>query len=177
MERCSGAYFRKGIIVFDRLPEVDSKDRCRYAVSWLGHELGHSWFSGADTNSWEDWLNETGAEWSCLLFVLEHFGAGMFDELMALHLQNYKGTPTIRPAGTDKRPTGGVHDRGVVLFYLIARRFGYNIVKRILQLLTALPKFTTADLLSAMRRDTSREVVEAADIIDCNLTSDEYYDQ
>jgi hypothetical protein len=170
----AGAYFRKGIVIFDRLPELDSVDLNReFAVRMLGHEFAHSWFN-ADTNTWEDWLNETGAEWSCLLFVLEHFGEGLFNEMMESRLKSYETTPPIHPVGTDKRPSEGVHDRGVVLFNFISKRFGYDTVKRILQLRTVLPVLTTADLLTAMRNDMSREVVEAADIIERNLTESRY---
>jgi hypothetical protein len=136
----------------------------------LGHEFAHSWFN-ANADTWEDWLNETGAEWSCLLLVFEHFGEGLFNEMMKYHLKDYEKTPPIRPSGTDKRPAEGVHDRGVVLFYMVAQRFGFDTVKRMLQLMTVLPVLTTADLLTAMRNDMSREVVEAADIIERNLTA------
>lgn len=42
-------------------------------ISWLfAHETAHIWCTGADTRSWEDWLNETTAEWASLLFALKN---------------------------------------------------------------------------------------------------------
>lgn len=34
----------------------------------LAHEMGHSYAFGADANTWQDWLNETHAEWSAMTY-------------------------------------------------------------------------------------------------------------
>ena len=50
-------YFRKGLIVLSDLPSE------KIAIdAFLAHECGHIWATGANINSWEDWLNETFAE-------------------------------------------------------------------------------------------------------------------
>ena len=61
-----GGYKRDGLIVFTAV-----KEDIPSALHHIAHELAHSYAMGADCYSWEDWLNETHAEWSALLYELE----------------------------------------------------------------------------------------------------------
>jgi aminopeptidase N len=67
-------------------------------VRYLGHEAAHLWWWGAETTSWEDWLNESFAEYSALLAVRERFGPAAFEERLAVK----------REASQDSAPIWGL---------------------------------------------------------------------
>jgi aminopeptidase N len=37
--------------------------------SLIAHETGHFWWTGAETDSWHDWLNEAFAEYANMLYI------------------------------------------------------------------------------------------------------------
>ena len=67
-----GGYKRDQLMVFS-----EYNDDLIGELFHTAHELGHHWAHGANPNSWEDWLNETCANWSALLYLFdrhdEHF--------------------------------------------------------------------------------------------------------
>lgn len=153
-----GAYFRAGLMVIDKASEDKSK-MCDDVIWLLGHELGHNWFNNANTSSWEDWLNETGAEWAMLLYLLYCGNNALFAKKIERANQNYKDTETIKPAIGELRPYTGVHFRGVALFYNMYKRFGSEMILTILQTLAELQyPATTDDLLSALRIKLGNDV-------------------
>lgn len=137
---------------------------------FLAHELhthtyAYNWFSGADTDTWEDWLNETGAEWATLLFSFE-ISEGAFNEKVEYYQNNYKSTPIIKsPDGS--RPSSGVHQRGTAMFYEIYKKYGKETIIMILQTFVELKIKTTAKLLQALPNDI-------ANIIEKGLLLEDY---
>lgn len=150
MENGGGAYFRKELVVIEKLRFNDDIEAIkRHTITLLAHELGHNWFLGANTSSWEDWLNETGAEWSALLFILSLPNNNLFEKQIDWPLKKYKETPPIRTPDS-KRPDG-VHWRGTILFYEIYKKYGKEVILDILQTLASLDKMTTENFLYELR--------------------------
>jgi len=173
--RTGGAYYRKGLLVLGKASELGRKSRRESGVvRLLGHELGHNWFTGADTSSWHDWLNETGAEWAALLYAAQNLGAACFESQFAQsarYFKNYKVTPPIKPVNGDARPDQGVHSRGVALFGEIYRKHGADTILRLLCILAALERVTTENYLAALRSDGFGDI---AGYIERSLTEAEY---
>mgnify|MGYP000812131833 FL=1 len=71
------AYQRKGLMWCSSIGSNEIE-----AARLLAHETAHNWCRGADCNSWEDWLNETTAEWSVLLFALRTHQKALFDAVL-----------------------------------------------------------------------------------------------
>lgn len=110
------AYVRKGLIVFGEL----IKDDFRFA-KLLAHELGHIRFSGAALN-WEDWMNETFAEWSAILYLLENTNEDI-TKIIQQHRGELIENERIKPA--DLHRPEDVHSRGTVLLYdMVYEKFG-----------------------------------------------------
>ena len=143
--RDGGAYKRRGLIVTNRPGDHDGELVCVNA-----HELAHEWCSGADVNTWEDWLNEAGAEWAMLLYALSRGRQDLYEEQMAWHREQAKRAPVMRPVD-GSRPVEGVHSVGTVLFEGLYRRFGAEAVAEVLRCMVALKEKTTARLLDALR--------------------------
>ena len=149
-----GAYIRPNLIMLAAL-----KDSEYFWYRLLGHELGHLWASGADTNSCEDWMNETCAEWSCLSFMSHQGRHDLFDKELNVHLEyalKYASEKIITADGS--RPEG-VHFRGVALFNLVYQQYGLDAINQLLKIFYDLDEKTTTAYLSKIK-DYSEPIYE-----------------
>ena len=133
-----GAYKRDGLIVFSNL----DKDPAAL-LHTLAHEIAHAYASGADVNSYHDWLNETHAEWSALLYAAEKkpetFHARMEQFLSDAHTE--KNRLSLRECG-DERPQN-VHKTGTIIYYDIFHQFGKEAVAELLRIFDRLEEKNT----------------------------------
>ncbi|MDE5576980.1 MAG: hypothetical protein K2J11_06305, partial [Oscillospiraceae bacterium] len=129
------------------------------------HEMAHTWCNGAEVGSWEDWLNETTAEWSMLLYCLDRNKTEIFDAMIAEHMEKYHEFPPIKTED-GSRPEG-VHTKGTVLFYELYKAFGAETIKLIIRIFVGLEAKTTEKLLAEMK---AQGLSEAADVIEKGLT-------
>lgn len=150
-----GAYFRRGLIVNSNPPGLVSGER-----HGLAHEIGHAYGGGADTNSWEDWLNETTAEWSALLYEEEHDPESFENALNECREWHGNGPLRLREAG-DARPDN-VHETGTLIYEKIYQQYGKDAVKSLLVIFDSLEVKNTQSFLDAIR-SSGKEVL--ADII------------
>lgn len=151
-----GAYKRYGLIVCIT-PGTDEKE----AVTVNAHEMAHTWCNGADVGSWEDWLNETTAEWSMLLYCLDRNKTDIFDAMIAEHRSKAPDLPPIKTAD-GSRPEG-VHTKGTAVFYELYKTFGAETVKSIIRLFVDIDVKTTENLLDKMN---ALGLTEAADMLE-----------
>ena len=152
-----GAYIRGDLIVFGET----SPDK-RRVLHILAHEMGHAYAVGADTESWEDWLNETHAEWSALLFTA-HTAPDLFDALISELQERCRQQPIkLRPNGS-ARPQN-VHTAGTWLYYGIYRQYGCDAIKMLLRTFDQLENKTTASFLTAVENESPKiaEIIRTA---------------
>lgn len=89
-----GGYCRQGLIVLT--PTDNSINEVRY-FKFIAHELGHLWWLNMENAStWEDWLNESFAEYSALRVVREFFGKEEFNRWINLYKEKTKNLPPIK---------------------------------------------------------------------------------
>jgi len=171
LKKGGGAYFRKELTVIDRIKISGRTGKMKNDVmSLLAHELGHNWFTGEDTATWENWLSETGAEWAALLYLLSVGNHRLFNKKIWLGKLTYKRTPVIEPPDlTRPIDTWGVHIRGVMLFYKIYRKYGTETVLKLLRILAG--QATTENFLADIRAQMGDTL---ACLIERNLTAKEY---
>jgi hypothetical protein len=168
----SGAYFRKELVVADRMDyNLHDENAVRLdAASLLAHELGHNWFMGAKTDCWEDWLNETGATWASILYALKKGDNDLLGQLLEWPQKHYLEAPVIQsPDGS--RPNEGVHERGTMMLYELYKAYGTEIIIIILKTFVEIPEKTTASLLAALRAKIGDDI---PDLIEKGLTLTEY---
>ncbi len=171
IEKSGGAYFRKELIVIGKINISNDKEIIKQStIGLLGHELGHNWFTGAETTTWEDWLNETGAEWAVLLYIISLNDKEFLEKHLSWAKEKYKDTPVIKSEDL-KRPSEGVHIRGVMMFYEIYLKYGIETVTTILEVLANLTAHTTANFLSTLKSKIGNEIPE---IIEKGLTIKDY---
>ncbi|GEM_PF-5662135 len=88
-----GGYCRPGVIVLT--PNDKKQDEIGY-FKYIAHELAHLWWLKANVSTWEDWLNESFAEYSALLALREVFGEEAFSKLITQYQSKSKGLPAIK---------------------------------------------------------------------------------
>lgn len=89
-----GGYCRPGLIVLT--PTDNSIDEVRY-FKFIAHELAHLWwFNMQNANTWEDWLNESFAEYSALRALRDYYGEDEFNCWIDVYKQQTKNLPPIK---------------------------------------------------------------------------------
>jgi hypothetical protein len=125
-------------------------------LAWfLAHETAHEWCEGADTVTWEDWLNETTAEWAALLYALNNNNNDLFHFMLDRRAGNY---PPIKTA--DGSRPDGVHEKGVFLFYTIYQKYGKDVVTKMVRGFTDLKAKNTESFITMLEQEISKEVAE-----------------
>lgn len=141
-----GGYKRDGLIVFTAV-----KEDIPSALHHIAHELAHSYAMGADCYSWEDWLNETHAEWSALLYELENDEA-FFEHCLAKTRKRY-GDRKLALKENGEEHQEFVHEAGVLVYEKIYRRYGADSIRTILRTFDHLSEKSTAKLLETLTAD------------------------
>ena len=171
IEKGGGAYFRKELIVIDKIHISDDIDKIKQStITLLGHELGHNWFFSADTATWEDWVGETGAEWAALIYILSLGDKEFFESHLSWAKEKYKDTPVIKSPDA-KRPADGVHIRGVMMFYEIYLKYGIETIITMLKILAELKDKTTANFLAEIKNKIGDDIPAK---IERGLTAKDY---
>jgi len=166
-----GAYFRKELLVSERMDfDLGNEKELRLnTASLLSHELGHNWFSGASFDTWEDWLNETGATWASLLYALDSNNDELFKKLLGEAEQIYKNSTLIKT--TDLKRPDGVHGSGTMLLYEIYKKYGKKPILAFLNTFIELQDKTTENLLVSLKHKIGNEIPA---IIQKGLTMTDY---
>jgi hypothetical protein len=76
-----GGYARKRALYLGGINDSSYTNKRIDYYRYLSHELAHFWWNGADHN-WEDWLNESFAEYSAAIQIRETFGIDDYNIFM-----------------------------------------------------------------------------------------------
>lgn len=136
----NGGYCRERLIVLSNLP-----DNRVQVDGFLAHECGHIWSTGADANSWEDWLNETFAEVLSLSFLKNKYGFEAYMDRVNYIKEISEKFPKIKTENGE-RPEG-VHFKGTYLMNRLSDKFGEDKVIDIVNIFLGLSHKTTENLL------------------------------
>lgn len=145
-------YVRKQLIVLGGF----NKD-ITWAIKLIAHEIAHIWCTGADVCSFEDWLNETFAEWSALLFVVDNLGTSEFEKIINTHRK--ENLPPIRTVD-GKRPEKGVHDKGTMMIYELYLSYGKDLIIKLLKIFNKLEIKTTTEFIDALKNNNLADVAD-----------------
>lgn len=129
-----GGYARRGMMVLGGLHERDYLEQREAYLRYLAHEVAHAWWWEAPTDTWEDWLNESFAEYSALLAVREQFGEEIFQNFLQRKSERINGaspmwgfdrsdTTTPEKQATVERM---LYDKGPLLLHDLAQRIGHQ---------------------------------------------------
>jgi hypothetical protein len=155
-----GGYGRPGFVVmqysyFTRNGELSYPDLFR----GLAHEAAHIWWKDASVTTWEDWLNESFAEYSALIVLRELYGEQYYAEKISDYRSESQGAPAIWgiDRGHDSAYTV-LYVKGPVILSDLEAAIGRDVFMRFLRALRANGVNTTAGLLDVLESMTSENV-------------------
>lgn len=166
-----GGYSHRGLVVLSGINELEYLGQREAYIRYLAHEAAHTWWWEAPTNTWEDWLNESFAEYSALLIIRERFGQDTYERFLERKRERLPQSIPIlgfnrADISTPNQQISAervLYDQGPLLLHELAERLGYN---RFLELcrarlwsgVTSTAHFL--DLLAEIESDAEREWFE-----------------
>lgn len=119
-----GGYSRKNGLYLGGLSDsAYIEDRADF-LRYVSHEIAHFWWNGAPGN-WEDWLNESFAEYSAMKIVKELYGEEEFQKILNIKINNSIDTPPVW--GLDRNHPKAepvLYSKGTVLLYELENKMG-----------------------------------------------------
>lgn len=157
-EGWGGIGYKRANLVVSTVPPKKIEE----SIILMAHELGHAYGNGSEVNSFEDWMNETNAEWSALLFLEKQY-PDLFDQRIKRHKEIMEGkTLDLKPNG-DKRPDN-VHSVGTLIYYKIYEEYGPEMIKEMLKIADGLEEKSTRNFVKALnasnKKYLSEEIIE-----------------
>jgi hypothetical protein len=127
------------------------------------HEVGHFWWQLADSETSDDWINESLAEFSALHACERLFGAGPVAGVLQAYEQDVRGitSPTAILATRRTDPNGYVlfYEKGALLWDRLRRKLGDDVLFDVLRHLHAAHRgtrsLTTAVLVETFAKETA----------------------
>ncbi len=143
-----GGYSRKGGLFLGGISDSNYfNDRTVY-IRYLAHEIAHFWWYGAE-NNWEDWLNESFAEYSAMMIIRELVSKEEFFSRLNNKRGESSNTPPIWGLNrNDPSAQQVLYSKGVVLLNELEEKIGND---RFLELCSARISMninSTADFLN-----------------------------
>ena len=149
----TGGYGRKNLI------RLKASNFSYYFKLGIAHELSHTWWQKADTNSWEDWLNESFAEYSMLIYLRERIGTELYNETLERYRQNSENMPAIWGIErTSDRAYTTLYEKGSLLLIDLEKKLGFENMAAFLRLLIDKSIDNTADFLKVLEEFSSQEI-------------------
>lgn len=129
-----GGYARRGLAVLSGITAVDYLEQRAAFLRYLAHEAARAWWWQAPADTWEDWLNESFAEYSALLAVRERYGVEIYERFFA---RKRERVPETQPLwGFDRADQSTpeklatvermLYDKGPLLLRQLEERIGYQ---------------------------------------------------
>lgn len=160
-----GGYARPGLVV---LTYDGAADAYAKFTKGLAHEISHLWWSGAPTTSWEDWLNESFAEYSALLWIRRRMGEDVFADYVARYEEQCENLPPIRNlARNDEAAYAALYRKGLMVLFRLEETMGREDFRLFLKAVHANQVRSTEALLELLRRRASPD---AARVLEEGLT-------
>jgi len=125
-----GGYARPGLIVLSELAEYPA-DRL---LAYIAHEFAHLWWTGAEVSTWEDWLNESFAEFAAVQAVGRRLGEAKRAATLERMRARLPGLPAIRGIDRQSEQAHGVlYTKGAVLLADLEERIGEEKMTKLLR--------------------------------------------
>jgi len=124
----------------------------------LAHEIAHFWWTGADTSSWHDWINESFAEYSALIAVEKRYGPEKFVErIKSYEVASVKSKPIWESDRSDDEATLRYYRKGPVIIEKLRLRLGKDSFYRFLSDLALEESRNTSTLLTILEKNSSKQ--------------------
>lgn len=156
-----GGYVRPGLMVLSEISETDYCQKEQSYFHWFAHEIAHLWWYRAPAGCWEDWLNESFAEYAALMAMRDFYGADVFESILAKKRGKAANTPGIM--GLDRNNEAAyqvLYHKGPLILYELETRMEHRREGSFTSFLQAASKdqiVSTAQLLDLLTDMAGRE--------------------
>jgi hypothetical protein len=148
----AGGYSRKSFI------SLRTKKFDFYTQKGIAHEMAHFWWKNANTTTWEDWLNESFAEYSMLMYLHEKFGDKVFNEHIDLYKKNTaKSVPIWGIDRATPEAYSALYEKGSLILNELEQKLGDQRFINFLCLILKNNITTTKELLDLLEKEISIE--------------------
>lgn len=148
-----GGYVRPGMVVMQVLN-----------FHGLAHELAHLWWAKAPVSTWEDWLNESFAEYTAVKAVAAKLGAEKLPELMTKKRERSQGLPPIKGIPREHEKAWFVlYDKGALLLHDLENLIGQEAFDQLLRLRIDEDINTTQEFLALLARIGGQDTADLFD--------------
>jgi hypothetical protein len=123
----------------------------------LSHEIGHFWWSIADSSTSQDWINEGLAEWSSLYVMERVFGRDEVNKILKSYTSQISGLSNVKPIMETKRDAGRhayilFYEKGAYIFEMLRTKLGedrlFSVLKNFYQKNYGRREAVTSELVS-----------------------------
>lgn len=124
----------------------------------LAHEMAHFWWNNAATSTWEDWLNESFAEYSMLLYLREKESENTFRSLISRYTEQTEDSPPIW--GVDRQGPeayNALYFKGSLILMEFEEELGTDKFYEFLASVIKNQISNTADFLNLIETELSKE--------------------
>jgi hypothetical protein len=152
----SSSYSRPGYVSLACSKDPAQLNRLMFTLT---HEIAHFWWLRAPGETWENWLNESMAEYSALMYVRNAEGETAFNELMSQRVERSKDKPAIW--GVDRKSqmyATVIYAKGAVRLQQLEQMVGRDKFRRFLATLVRKQIKTTQAFLDELQAESSVEV-------------------
>jgi hypothetical protein len=153
-ERKSGGGYPRGGLM-SLLFDSDYRGLVQYAA----HEMAHSGWGRGDASTWQDWLNESLAEYSALKLMRDGHGRAAWSEILGRYEHEAQQAKAIWGLDrSDRSAQAALYRKGLVLLSRIEARVGELAFRWFLAALVSRQVRTTEQYLATLEELTSAAV-------------------
>ena len=150
------SYARRGFISLSLLDEFGPIDR-----KVLAHEIAHLWWQNAKTGVWEDWLNESFAEFSALKWMEKTLSNEMFQKQLKKYEDAHKKTIKISQTTTgDNNWHSVAYLKGPYILYKLEKNIGEEKMSEFLERVYKSKVETTEKLIELLKQYADEKSVK-----------------
>jgi len=163
--KVGGGYARTAGVVLSDLDQDKYYANTIQYERYFAHEFAHLWWFKADVNTWEDWINESFAEYSALMLIRRKHGQEVFDGIIERMQETIKDTPPIW--GFDRMGEGFrlvqqvLYNKGPVLLYELEQIIGQEAFVKFCNELITNNISTTSELLKLLETTQGKDISES----------------
>lgn len=159
MREKGGGYARLGGIYLSGLEQTDYFSSRRGYTRYLSHEISHLWWYRANTNTWEDWLNEGFAEYSALMVLREKYGGEYYDKWIAMKRENSANTGPVWHCDRNGEDAYAIlYSKAPLLIGELEEKTGEEGLKQLMREMLETGVSTTDQFLSLLEERNGSEV-------------------
>lgn len=125
----------------------------------LAHEIGHLWWNKASVSNWEDWLNESFAEYSSILILRNKYGEENFEKNIQKLKSTIKDLPSISQLKKENTINQNVITyKGAYLLYELENKIGRKEFSNFLRTVHQKNIKNTSDFLILVKNELKMDI-------------------